>query len=639
MSHRIVIVGAGYAGIEAAQRLNRKGRRDDIEVVLIDRNPYHTLLTEIHEVAGNRVSEDSTSIPLKEIFRDSRVKVVQDEICSFDFDGKAVASAERSYPYDSLILALGSTPNFYGIPGLLENGFTLWSLKDAVRIREHIKDCFRKAAAETDELVRARLLTIVVGGAGFTGVEMVGELALWTRSLAKENGIPFSDVRLVIVDMLERVLPVLDEKGSRKAHRRLEKMGVEILLKTGIKCVDKDHIDLSDDRIPTSTLIWAAGVRAARETDRLGLDTIAGKRLLVDACCRTAKPGVYAIGDIGGLTPEGGKPWPAMVETALQTGDGVAENILRELRGQEPKPVKVKLHGIMVCIGNYHGVANIMGMRLPSWLSIVMKYLVNCHYLYGVDGIGAVWKYLHDEILFRRQKQTFLQKHYTKMQPAWWGTLLRVFLGGWWLWEGIQKILEGWFKEPKLASFLGMATDATGSASTGGTAADAYTKAVDILNVNLGVIHGILAKENLIGETTKAILSSKMYVKFLLLHFGDFDLVSWFLKNVVLATDGLAMFFQVVVVVFELLVGLMLLGGCFTFLGSAISFGLMLMFMTSTGIYENTWWMVFASIACMGGVGRAFGLDAYVLPWLNRVWDNWRKNRTIRLFFVKKPGA
>ncbi len=635
MSHRVVIVGAGYAGVEAALHLNRKSRKGEVEVVLIDRNPYHTLLTEIHEVAGNRVSEDSTRVLLKDIFRDTRVQLVQDEIHCYDFEGRSVSSDTRQYPYDSLILAIGSMPNFYGIAGLKEHAFTLWSLKDAIRIREHIKECFLKAVQETDELARARLLTFVVGGAGFTGVEMVGELAYWTKTLAKEHGIPHSEVRLVIVDMLDRVLPVLDKKGSRNAHRRLEKMGIEIMLNTGISCVCEDHIDVTGDRIPTNTLIWAAGVRAARDTDKLGLDTGAGRRLLVDAYCRTAKDDVYAIGDVGGLAPEGGKPFPAMVETALQTGGGVADNILRSLRGKEPKKITVKLHGIMVCIGNYHGVSDIMGLRLPSWLSIVMKYLVNCHYLYGIRGFGMVWDYLHDEVLHRRQKETFLQKHYTKLQPAWWGTLLRVFLGGWWIWEAVQKITGGWFKEAKLASFLGMATDATGGASAGG-AADAYTKTVDILNVNLAVVHGILGKEQLIGEATKAVLNTKMFFKVLLFHFGDFDLVSWFLKNVVLATDGLAMFFQILVVILELLVGLMLLGGCFTFVGAGISFLLMCMFITSTGIYEGSWWMVFAAIACMGGVGRAFGLDAYVLPWLDRVWENLRKNGSLRLLFFKK---
>ncbi len=662
MPHRIVILGAGYAGIEAALHLNKKGRKDDLEIVLIDRHPYHTLLTEIHEVAGNRVSEDSVRIPLKDIFRDTRVQLVQDHIVRFDFEGKTLASDTAVYPYDHLMIAIGSTPNFYGIQGMAENALTLWSFEDAVRIRDHIKECFYKASVEKDEMERARLLSFVVGGAGFTGVEMVGELAHWTRALAKENDIPYSEVRVVVVDLLDRVLPVLDVKNSQKAHRHMQKMGIEVLLSACINELTPEYVDLGDDRIQTRTLIWAAGVRAAHETDALGLPTVGGaRRIQVDSFCRTGKPGVYAIGDVGALSPEGGKPYPAMVEAALQTGDGAADNILAELRGKQPKKIEVKFHGIMVCIGNFFAVSDIMGKRLPSWLSLTMKFLVNCHYLYGIRGLAGPWNYLHDEILFRRQKQSFLQRHYTKMQPAWWGTLLRMFLGGWWLWEGIKKITDGWFTSPKLASFLGMSADAGAGASAAGQTITSTSP--NILNINLYVAHFIVGTEEkfnlvisqalrgmeditgLAGVTDlselyeKVKVASTMFFSVKLFHFGDFDLVSWLLRNVVLATDGLAMFFQVLVVIMEILVGLMLLGGCFTFLGSVISFALMVMFITSTGIYEGSWWMVFASIACMGGVGRAFGLDAYVLPWLNRVWDYSMKNNRLKLFFGKKRRA
>ena len=646
MPHRIVILGAGYAGIEAALHLNKKGRKDDLEIVLIDRHPYHTLLTEIHEVAGNRVGEDSVRIPLKEIFRDTRVQLVQDQIVRFDFDARTLASDTAVYPYDHLMIAIGSTPNFYGIQGMAENALTLWSFEDAVRIRDHIKECFRKAAVEKDEMERTRLLTFVVGGAGFTGVEMVGELAHWTRALAKENDIPFSEVRVVVVDLLDRVLPVLDAKNSLKAHRKMEKMGIEVLLSACINELTPEYVDLGDDRIQTRTLIWAAGVRAAHETDTLGIPTVGGaRRIQVDSYCRTGKPGVYAIGDVGGLSPEGGRPYPAMVETALQTGDGAADNVLADIRGKEPKKVEVKFHGIMVCIGNFFAVSDIMGKRLPSWLSLTMKFLVNCHYLYGIRGLAGPWNYLHDEILFRRQKESFLQRHYTKMQPAWWGAPLRVFLGAMWLYEGIKKVVDGWFVEPKLAAFLGMTvggTDATGGATGAeGGIVDAVKNYVDILNVNiLGLLHGTLVKESLVGTLTQAVQGEpRLIFKVLLFHYGDFDLVHWLLQNIVIATDGLAMFFQVLVVIFEVLVGLMFLGGMFTFLGSVISFALMIMFITSTGIYDSTWWMVFASIACMSGVGRAFGLDTYVLPWLNRVWDYSMKNKRLKLFFGKKRRA
>ena len=235
MAKKVVIVGAGYAGIAAALHLNRKGKKDGVEVTIIDRNPYHTLLTELHEVAGNRQDEDSVRIPLKEIFRDTRVNIVTDNINKFDFDAKVFTGDRGSYTYDYAILALGSSPAFYGIPGMKENAFTLWSFDDAVKIREHIKDCFARASKTQDPAERARLLTFTVGGAGFTGVEMIGELAHWVKPLCRAHGIDRKEVRLVLLDMLKRVLPNLDEVNSAKSHRYMEKkLGIEILLETAI---------------------------------------------------------------------------------------------------------------------------------------------------------------------------------------------------------------------------------------------------------------------------------------------------------------------------------------------------------------------------------------------------------------------
>ena len=211
---------------------------------------------------------------------------------------------------------------------------------------------------------------------------------------------------------------------------------------------------------------------------------------------------------------------------------------------------------------------------------------------------------------------------------AWWTPPLRLFLGGMWLYEGIQKALEGWFTNPKLAEFLGMAGDSH-SAATG--SALYITKIEETFSIKTGIINFLLGVESKVVDGTA--VSAVEFAKVELFHFGDFNLIPWFLRNVVLANDGVAMFFQILVVILEIGIGLMLLGGALSFVASAVSLGLLPMFVTSTGLYIDTWWMVFASIAVMGGAGRAFGLDYYLLPWLNNVWESWRKHRRLRLFF------
>jgi len=630
MSKKVLIVGAGYAGIEAALTLNKRKKKDKIDITLIDKNPYHTLLTDLHEVAGNRVSEEAVRIPLKSIFKYTDVNLVMDEITEFDLDNNVLRSKDNEYRYDYLILAMGSTPSFFGIPGLKEHAFTLWSFDDAVRIREHIKKTFILAGQEKDPEKRKRLLTLVVAGAGFTGVEMIGELAIWVKALCKENNIPRKDVRLVIVDMLPRILNNLDEKNAAKAHKYMtEKLGIEIMTSTKILEATEKGLVVEGGFIETATVIWAAGIRSAEVVDKIDVEKInSAGRIAVDEFGRTKHKNVYAVGDISGLKDENGKLYPAMVEFALQSANGAAKNILNEIRGKYLEKIRIKMHGIMVSVGNYFAVSEIMGKSLPRWLSVVMKFLVNAHYLWEIAGFRGAAVYLYHEVLDRRQPKNIVEKHYTTNMRAWWVTPLRLFLGGMWLYEGIKKILEGWFASPKLAEFLGMAADSQ-SAATG--SALYLTKVEETFAIKTGIINFILGVESKVVEGTA--ISAADFAKVELFHFGDFNLVPWFIRNVVLANDGVAMFFQVLVVIMEIAIGLMLLGGVFSFVASAISLGLLAMFVTSTGLYSDTWWMVFAAIAVMGGAGRAFGLDYYLIPWLNNICESFWKNRRFRLFF------
>lgn len=639
MSKKIVIVGAGYAGIEAALFLNKRGKRD-VDITLVDRNPYHTLLTEIHEIAGNRVSEDSVKIPLKSIFRHTHVKVVADSIERFDLEESKVSSEFHEYPYDYLILAIGSAPNYFGIPGLKEYGFPLWSVENAVTIREHIERCFIEAETEPEVSRRKRLLTFVIGGAGFTGVEMIGELAQWLKKLCRQYGVRRREVRLVLVDMLQCVLSNLCDSNSKKAHDYMtRKLGIEIILGTAVKELTKEYVDLGDKRIDTATLIWAAGVRASLDVEKTGLEKGPGSRLKVDEFCRTKYRNVYAIGDVGALQGENQKPHPAMVETALQTGKGAAVNILKDINGKPPEPVTVKLHGVMVSIGNYFAVADLMGRRPPSWISLCMKYIVNAHYLHGILGISGVWRYFRDEFLHRRQHKRFLQSNYVETVQAWWLVPLRLLLGWTWFYDGLKKILEGWFTSPKLASFLGVVAGGNGTTSASPAAsptpaATAITSATQaattgaavlekFINIDLGFIGFFLERS---GQDAPLVFRMKFF------------LVDWILNGWVLSTQGWSMFFQVLIVILELLVGLAIFSGTFTFLASVVSLVLMAMFITTTGIYDTTWWMLFAGIAMCAGAGRAFGLDHYLLPYIASVWDASKKNGRLLISFRRVSG-
>jgi NADH dehydrogenase len=639
MTKKAVIVGAGYAGVAAALYLNKKGKKDNLEITLIDKNDYHTLLTELHEVAGNRQDEETIRIALKDIFRDTSVRLVQDSIDHFDFENKRLVGSREEYAYDYCVVAIGSKPAFYGIEGLEENAFTLWSYDDAVEIRDHVRNCFEKAALEQDPAERSRLLTFAVGGAGFTGVEMIGELAHWVKTLARENNIERKEVRLILIDMLDRVLPVLDEKNSAKSHKYMtEKLGIEVMLETGINKMSETTIETSKGNIETRTLIWCAGVCCSNESESLGLERQGrGGRIKVEDTCLTEHEGVYAVGDCGALAGDDGIPYAAMVENAIQSGDGAAANILRQIRGQKPERVEVKFHGTMVCIGNYFAVSEIMGKRLPSWLSVVMKFMVNVHYLFEIMGFRGPFNYLKNELVNRRQDKLFLEKHYSRKMQAWWLFPLRMFMGFYWLLEGIKKVTEGWFNGPKLAEFSGLsrgyqlASDAVSAATGGGLRID------EIFDIKLHIVNLEVAYASKMIEGVA--VTKDMFAKIDIFNFGSFNLVPWIMENWALSSQGWEMFFQIVVTLVEIALGLMLLSGTFTFLASVGTIAMMAMFVTSTGLYFHTWWLGFAAIATMGGAGRAFGMDHYVLPWLNRVWESIWKNRKLKLIFPRQKKS
>ncbi len=280
------------------------------------------MLTELHEVAANRVDEDSIKMELSEIFANRNVKVVLDNITNINFDGKVLDGEASSYEYDILVLAAGSKPTFFGVEGAEQYSHTLWSYDDAVNLREHIHDKFRQAACEVNQEKKKRMLSFYVVGAGFTGVEMIGELAEYVPSLCKKFRIDPSDVTLVNVDFLSRAVPILPEKLSTKVERRLEKMGVTMMYGRGVVGIGEDFIRLKNgeniEQYSTDTVIWAAGIEASDITDDASKQ-IASKgrgRIEVDPYLRSIdREEVFVVGDNMFYIPEGEEaPVPQMVE-------------------------------------------------------------------------------------------------------------------------------------------------------------------------------------------------------------------------------------------------------------------------------------------------------------------------------------
>lgn len=689
MEKNIVVVGAGYAGILTAKKLAKKLKHEAVNIIIIDKNPFHTMLTELHEVAANRVDEDSIKISLKKVFAGRKVNVKLDTVSSIDFNHKKVVGENEIYPYDYLVLAAGSKPTYFGVEGAEEFSYKLWSYDDAVLLKEHIMNSFRAAARETKEAERKRLLTFYVVGAGFTGVEMIGELAEYVPILCEKYEIKKSEVTLVNIDGLSRAIPTLPEKLSVKVAKRLEKMGVNLVLNAFVTKVGKDFIEYKKENKvqhhSAGTVIWAAGIQSADITSQAGasLEVQRGGRIQVDQYLRSTKnQDVYVIGDNMYFIAEGEeRPVPQMVENCEQSSDTAAHNITCDITGKGKLEVyKPAFHGVMVCIGGRYGVAHV-GLpnhffSLPSFFAMFAKHFINIIYFIQVLGWNKIFSYVKHEFFTIRNCRSFVGGHLSNRTPSFLLVALRVWLGAVWLFEGIMKIVEGWFTSPKLTGFFGganawynsilnpaagggaidgassattaaaettvkavsvavksvkalpvsadAASAATGAASAAADAVSSATGAVaDAVGNAAAAVGDVLINFNFLGLFKMIFVTGKDLASSTLSDFAfklDIPVMNWFVDKLILPNDTIQMIMQIFIVVAEILIGLALIGGLFTTPAAAFSLILQFMFVCTTGLYLGTFWMIFAGIAVLIGAGRSLGLDYYVMPGVKKLW-------------------
>lgn len=628
----IVVVGAGYAGVSATKYLAKKLKKEDVTITLIDRHSYHTMMTELHEVAGGRVEPEAIQYDLQHLFaRQKNVQLVTDTVTGIDKEQKVVKTKLGTYPFDQLILGMGGEPNDFGTPGVKENGFTLWSFEDSVKIREHIERTVAKAALEPNDALLKAMLTFVVCGSGFTGIEMIGELIDWKNRLAKDYKLDPSEITLMVVEAMPTILNMLDRNDAAKAERYLKKHKVELLLNAPIVEVAKDHIKLKDGRqIPTHTLIWTAGVKGTSDAADFGLESARGQRLVANEYMQAKgyeDKNIYIIGDLVFYEEFPGTPTPQIVQAAEQTGHTAAANIVAAIKGGEKHKFKGNYQGFMVSIGAKWGVANLFDkIHLSGFLAIVMKHIVNLKYFFDIRSGYYMFQYMMHEFFHIKDDRNVTRGHSSRYGNVLWSVPLRVFYGLVWFIEAFKKIVgDGqvlkpgtWFGEGSwftgnsvfpwtweynvtdVASGASAAGDAT-TAATGAATSGAGEAATQATHFGLSYAY---------GEQPMAVIEKSP---------------DWFTKmmQVIMPNNDVAMFFQKFMVFFEIALALALIAGLFTWLCSATTIVLVITFCLSGMFYWVNIWFIFVAFALMNGSGRAIGLDRWVIPWLQKTLGNW----------------
>ena len=387
----VVIVGAGFGGLETAQRL----RNAPVQITLIDRQNYHLFQPLLYQVAIAGLVPSQIAYPLRTIFRKQKNLTFQmGEVTSIDFENRYVRSNGSVIAYDNLVLAVGGQTNFFGLGAVEENGFQLKSIEDATATRNHLLRTFERASREVDPEVRKALLTFVVVGGGPTGVETAGALAeLITHVLAKDYPhMDLSEVRVLLVEAIGTVMLAYPDELRKATVKLLEDKKVEILLNTRLTDYDGRRITLADGRhIDAFTLIWTAGVRSAEITDRLGVQQAAAGRVCVEPTLQLPRhPEVFVIGDAAYVEDEQGKSLPMLATVAQQEARAAAWNLRRLLKGEELEPFRYKDPGLLATIGRNAAVARIWGLSFSGFIAWVIWVGLHIFRLIGFRNRVAV---------------------------------------------------------------------------------------------------------------------------------------------------------------------------------------------------------------------------------------------------------
>jgi len=404
--HRVVVVGAGFAGLAAARTLIG----GPVQVTVVDQHNFHTFQPLLYEVATAGLESGDVAYPIRVIFgRAANVSFCMDRVVGVDWDRRQVLlERAASLPFDSLVVASGATARFFGIPGAAAHSFPLYTLTDARRLRDHILRRLEDVDARPDGADAGGALTFVVVGGGPTGVEVAGALAELLDVAVKHDGFRFerSAGRIVLVDGLDRLLTPFRESAAEYAASTLAGRGIELRLGRLVRSVHTDCVELDDGTaIPTRTVVWAGGVTVeGTVAGELGVATGPNGRLVVRPDLTVeGHDDVYAVGDAAAVLwgpDDGADVCPQVAQVAIQSGAHAARQILAGIGGTPRRPFRYRDKGIMATIGRRAAITQFRSGRVVrgtlgwlAWLGLHLVYLVGFRNKIVVF-VNWSWRYL-----------------------------------------------------------------------------------------------------------------------------------------------------------------------------------------------------------------------------------------------------
>jgi NADH dehydrogenase len=392
----VVIVGSGFTGFECARQLARKMRKTSasVDISIISPVDYMLYTPLLPDVAGGLVDARFVTIPLANSL--PGVQAIRGRVDSVDFEGRTVTFTDpeersRLLPWDRLVLTPGSVTRLFDVPGLAEHARGLKSTAEALYLRDHVLEQLELADVDDDPGRAAARRTVVIVGASYSGTELAAQLRALADSAAKQMGFDSADVKFVLLDLAEQVMPEVGEKLGAAAMRVLTSRGIDVRLGVTLKEVHAEHVVLSDDSlIRTHTVAWVTGVTGAPLIEKLGLPTEKGRLKVTAELQVPGHPHVFSAGDAAAVpdVTQPGKITPPTAQHATRQGKVLARNVAASLGHGKAKKYKHGNMGLVVDLGPRYAVANPLNVQLSGYAA---KFVTRVYHLYAIPRFVNRW--------------------------------------------------------------------------------------------------------------------------------------------------------------------------------------------------------------------------------------------------------
>ncbi len=419
---KIVIVGAGFAGLNAAKRLRRVG---DATVTVVDRENHHLFQPLLYQVAMAALSPADIAVPIRALLVGPRVRVIKSAARRVDLERRCVVTDAGEFAYDYLLLACGAQHAYFGHEEWEPLAPGLKNLSQATEIRRRVLEAFEAAERESDPQARRRLLTFVVVGGGPTGVELAGAIGEMSRyTLARDfNCIDPRQTRVILVEAGPRILTTFDPKLAARAQRDLESLGVQVSLGAAVTDITPEGVTVGSEKIAAGTVLWAAGVKAADIGRTLGVPTDRAGRVIVGPDLTIpGHPEVFVAGDMALLKDDAGRPLPGVALVAMQQGIYFARIVRGELASgaqSARKPFRYVDMGAMATIGRSRAIAEFGRWRFSGWFAWWFWLLVHVYRLSGFrNRLSVLMQWAWSYLTFARGARLIVGKKWRSYEGA-----------------------------------------------------------------------------------------------------------------------------------------------------------------------------------------------------------------------------